>query len=163
MKKWSYVLAVVTGVATMLAGSEVSHAQIRGFGGCDVGRISWASSDTLVILSPPPLPWVAIPDMHVFVNVKGKCLLASFSAKGARNIPVKIDVLRIRAVMDDTLEAKPGVVNFFENAQDTVRSFNFIFPLVEPGLHTVKMQVISGIGEGAEFSLADRTLVVHYK
>ena len=91
--------------------------------------------------------------------VKG-CAIVTFSAVTDAPNPGGIQV---RVLLDGTAVALPGQVSWTINDSESfaVRSFEFIFPNVAPGVHTANVQW-AAFGAGT-ITFAQRTLIVIHR
>jgi hypothetical protein len=108
--------------------------------------------------------FVVIPEASIGFIQRGtgpSCVVVEFSAvvfaPGASR-------MNIRALLDDTTTAQPGEITFAANdnaaaPQDQAHAFNFIFPLIEPGRHAVRMQYRSVTG--AAVRMGRHSTIVH--
>jgi len=87
------------------------------------------------------------------------CVIVRFSAEaGAGPGPW----LELRAVLDGVTVALPPAVRFGINeGSEVARSYDFIFPSVAPGMHTLQMQFRSS--NGTSVFISDRTTIVLHK
>jgi|EndMetStandDraft_4_1072995.scaffolds.fasta_scaffold385523_2 hypothetical protein len=106
--------------------------------------------------------FVGIPETLIAFTQGGaaaSCVLVRFSAStyGAN----AIDVVNVRALVDNVV-SHPAVISV-RGESDTVgfpRSFEFIFPSVAPGNHTVRMQFSSD--KGNLVHVKNHNMVVQY-
>lgn len=93
--------------------------------------------------------FVDIPNGEMTFSVSGpaaSCVIVSFSSNAyAAGRAAEF----VQAVIDSSAVAKPGPVQFAasDGTYNFAKSFDFIFPAVAPGTHTVKMQFRSFDGQ----------------
>jgi hypothetical protein len=107
--------------------------------------------------------FVNIPEATVDftqVGAAGSCVIARFSAETVSGADAG-DILFVRAVLDNSV-GQPLFVRYsaVENVY-RAHTFEFVFPTVMPGAHTVRMQYRGNSGNPV--SIGMHTLVVHYK
>jgi hypothetical protein len=103
----------------------------------------------------------SIPEAAITFTQGGtapSCVVVRFSA--ASSVTVS-GVSRIVARLDGVTDAEPGSVQFSgENVGSVAHSFDFLFPSVAPGAHTVRMMYRTN-GTGTVF-VDERVLVVQH-
>jgi hypothetical protein len=108
------------------------------------------SASALVDTSTTSGTFVNIPEAAVNFHqggVSASCVIVRFSAEAYSN-----NLVIVRAYLDRTTAALPNEVIYTghdPNFLVRVRSYEFVFPSVAPGNHTVRMQFRSGDGESA--------------
>src|SRR5690349_7692512 len=136
------------GVALLLATLPVAvQATSPTTGTCKPEQVKFIAST--VEHTTTSFSFVNIPETQIVFTQGGataSCVLVRFSANtyGANNI----DVVNVRAVLDNTTSALPGSISV-RSESDIVgfpRSFEFIFPKVTPGSHVLRMQFSSDKG-----------------
>ena len=108
--------------------------------------------------------FVNIPEAGVNFTQGGaaaSCVIVRFSAETLAGIG-GADILFVRAFLDNTTAAQPPFARYsaVENVY-RAHTFEFVFPSVTPGAHTIRMQYRSS--SGSLVSVGLHTLVVHYK
>lgn len=129
-----------------------------------LGKYKVKTDDT-VSKSTTSTSFVKVPNASMNITVSGtsnSCVIISFSALTW----VEGDhAMFVQAVLDGSTIAKPGPQQFAGSDAPlsfaVVKSFDFIFPSVAPGSHTVKMQFRSN--DGAVVYEHQHTLVAQYR
>ncbi len=129
---------------------------------CSPTKVRYMASD-LDASSTTSVQFVQVPEAVVSFTQGGtgaSCVLVRFSAQvfvasGAGSTGI------FRAFLDNTKAALPESVQFTGNStSNEARSFEFIFPLVAPGNHVVRMQFRSNTGTNV-FVERHNTIVQH--
>ena len=95
----------------------------------------------------------------IFTQATAGCVIVRFSAEAGNT---GAGVMLVRAILDGVDVALPSQVSFaFNDNFGTARSYEFIFPNVAPGSHSVRMQFHSG--DGPTVFVNNRTTTVLYK
>jgi hypothetical protein len=134
--------------AVLVLASMTPGAPAVTTGFCDPFAVTFAASN-LLNSTTSSSSFVNIPETTVQFSqggVEPSCVLVRFSA--STYVDNGIDVIDIRAVLDNTTAALPGMIRV-RGETDVVgypRTFEFIFPLVSPGSHTLRMQYKSEKG-----------------
>jgi hypothetical protein len=158
LKNGARVAAALGIAAMLLAGPRVSGAQTVVRGACKTEGVVFVTSNNWVSIGASA--HVDIPDMSVSVYVQGPepaCVMVSFSA----TISSKF-AFSVRPVLDGTVVGDPrdpayaGVL--FEEGFDS-QTFNFFFTNVQPGAHTITMQ-LGTLPPAARAEVRERTLAV---
>jgi len=87
--------------------------------------------------------FVTVPETHVGFTQGGSsksCVIVRFSAETFASGPDS--AVRVRALLDNTKVAIPAEVTYsaVDNFDRAAHSYEFVFPNVAPGNHTIKMQ-----------------------
>lgn len=86
---------------------------------------------------------------------KASCVVVRFSAVTY----TASDGLKVRALMDTNIQAVPPEVYYsIYNAGTAARSYDFVFPNVKPGPHTIRMQFRSN--DGTLVTIHEHTTIV---
>jgi len=90
------------------------------------------------------------------------CIIVEFSGLA---YAAGTDKMAVRALLNNTTSAQPGemIIATNDNAsnrQGLARGANFVFPLIEPGSHTLTMQYRSVTGGAVK--IGAHTTIVHY-
>jgi hypothetical protein len=149
-------------------------AQLSDFKGtCEVSKIAYATASNSVPTGTGTWDgiFLDVPSMSVTVVVTPvrpggeRCLMVSFSAM-VSSAGQEWPRLPVRALLDGNQVGSPGFVYF--SADDLIlfgehhsNTFNWIFPDVAAGTHTVKIQFAIPPGPGP--TLSRRSLVVHFE
>lgn len=168
-------LAFAQAGAVMRATRDSSRVSTRPLGSCEVNKIAYRTENTFIATNS--INFVNVPlSSHTFVQgAGGGCIVVRFSAE-TRAQPGTI--VGMMALLDATTQGLPGYVLWasdypdFENpctcsgGSDSpigfnVRNFEFIFPDVPAGVHTVRMQWARLGGSPAE--LFFRTLTISHR
>jgi hypothetical protein len=136
-------------------------------GQCAVGKTSFVSSD-IEGYGLTSTTYVDVPDMAVTFSVPGttrSCATAEFSAYTSTAAD---QLMMIRAVMDGVTVGAPFEVLFDGDSDEDgdgrwarAHAFTFLFPSVQPGKHTIKIQWRSF--SGGTVVMSRRTLIVDHK
>lgn len=150
-------------------GSQAATPQAAVSGGClDVTKINYKSDDTLD-KSTFSTSFVDVPNSGVVFNQGGtgsSCAIVTFTAE---TFTESNGLMQIRARLDDSVTAAPGVVQLsgdddedLDNRWARSHAFTFIFPSVAPGSHRVRIQFRS-VDFFREVVIHKHTVVVQHR
>jgi len=136
-------------------------------GTCKATKISFATGETTG-LSTTSTAYVAMPDMSVTFKIGGTatvCVKVEFSAF----VFAALDrLIFVRALMDGATVGSPSEVQFSGDDDEEgdgkwarSHAFNFAFPTVAPGTHTIIIQWKSF--DGGTVFVHKRSMFVHHK
>jgi hypothetical protein len=136
-------LAGATLIATLLAGPALASPTT---GSCSPTKVRLLASDGVGGLAMSTT-FVNLPEGKVsFVQggTGASCVIVSLSANSFATGPNPSTPapLTVRVMLDDTTPALPNQVDFSDGADmaNVARSFDFIFPSVAPGTHSLRVQ-----------------------
>lgn len=150
-------------------GPQAAAPQAVVSGGCtDVTKINYKSDDSIDHFTFST-SFVNVPNSGVSFNQGGTgsgCVIVTFSAE---TFTEPNGVMQVRARLDDSVTAAPGVVQFsgdddedFDGRWARSRAFTFIFPSVMPGSHSVRVQFRS-VDFFREVVIHKHTVVVQHR
>jgi len=155
-----HIIGVCAAVGFVAGSTLGAHAQPAGDGGarsqggrtsisgtCTPNKITYRTADSTV--NTTSSTFAQVPQMILNFTQGGDeetCVIVRYSGMGAAMEP---RLIFIRVLLDGTEVAEPGNVQFegYTPGASTARSFDFIFPSVEPGNHQVKVEWRSFNGE----------------
>jgi hypothetical protein len=141
---------------------------------CSTPRLSYASSDTTGV-STTSTTYVNVPDMSVSFTISGTastCIVVSYTAEvytgSDPNSLIGNEVMFVRARLDGAVVGFPAEAQFEGDSDEDgdgawarAHAFNFVFPNVAPGAHTLRIQWRSIFG--GTVVTHRRTAVVYHK
>jgi hypothetical protein len=159
-------IAAGIALAALALGSTGARAEAI-TGDCTAARISYATPDNNPIASTNSTAWSNIPDAAVTFTQHGTkpgCIIVRFSASMAASAGAGAIV---RAILDGSLQIPaivgvPFTVQYASNDGYRAQSFDFVFPSVEPGPHTIRIQWKRS-GAVGPVDVSDRSTVVHHR
>lgn len=164
----AFLIAVLIPIAASAQGAGTAP----GITGAPAAAVQGTCQPTRVKYSASPMDsgdkvttsktFVNVPEASVNIVQGGthaSCIIVQFSAYAAAGLSNKMNV---RALLDSTTIAQPGEMLFATNdaGAGQVRTVNFIFPLIAPGSHTIRMQWRSLTGAGVV--MGRHSTIVHY-
>jgi hypothetical protein len=131
-------------------------------GTCSPTKLKYLAS-ALETASNSTTAFANIPEASVTFaqgGTKPSCVIVRFSARTHTDSSPANNVVVIRAFLDNTTAALPAEVGYSGDDGTVFRahSFEFIFPSVAPGVHTVRMQFRNRLG-GTSRVLVHNTVV----
>jgi hypothetical protein len=129
---------------------------------CAPTKLHYMASDTSASTSTSA-NFVSVPEAAITFTQGGStksCVVVRFSAE---TFEFEDGGIRIKATLDNTTVAVPPEVNYSAGDRGTAgaHAFDFIFPLVAPGSHTVRIQFRSGGNPGTARVQHHTTIVQH--
>ncbi len=153
------VLAAV--VLPQVVGLDIGNAAAFS-GSCATNQTTFTVS-TITETSITSGGFVDLPDTVVnFVQGnRAGCIVVTFSAEAFAGAGV---VVTVRPVLDDNIFAVPRQVRFVSDSPNEydAHAMTFIFRVVEPGSHQIKMQIRGEAGRVPEIGVRS-TVVQHLK
>jgi hypothetical protein len=169
------MICAVTGVAALLTTTAAAQVGSDGLvhgartkagvapaaaGACSPTKIAYKTSNVSVNMSSNV--FAVVPQTPVAFTQGGvnpSCVIVRYSAMAAASSPKWIP---LRVVLDGSVVAQPGEVQYEGYTEISLaRSFDFIFPSVAPGAHTVRVEWRS-FNTGIIF-MHDRTTIVQHR
>ena len=138
----------------------------RSTGSCSPTKVRYIASDGFGQVTSTT--FVNVPESTVNIIQGGanpSCVIVSVSATpiGVTASPPTPAPFTLRVMMDGTTPALPNEVDISDGADtgNQIRSFDFIFPSVAPGIHSIRLQV--KVSPASSFNDFNRhTVIVQY-
>jgi hypothetical protein len=132
---------------------------------CSTVRLSFASSNN-TSQTTTSTTFVNVPDMSVSFTIPGTtstCITVHYTAVVWTGTGDRL--INVRARLDGAVNGFPAEVQFAgfdgDNTLAQAHTFNFVFPNVAPGAHTLRIQWRSPLG-GTVYT-HERTAIVYHK
>jgi hypothetical protein len=162
------VVALSTATAAAQVGSDglVHGARTKGAvapaaaGACNPTKIAYKTSNVSANMTSNV--FAVVPQTPVAFTQGGvnpSCVIVRYSAMAAASYPKWIP---LRVLLDGSVVAEPGEIQYEGYTEISLaRSFDFIFPSVAPGAHTVRVEWRSF--NGGIIFMHDRTIIVQHR
>jgi hypothetical protein len=127
-------------------------------GECSPNKVKFRTSNVSVNMTSTT--FAVVPNTALsFTQSSPDCVIVRYSAMAAATYPRWIP---LRVVLDGSVIAAPGDIQYEGYTEiSTARSFDFVFPAVAAGAHTVRVEWRSF--NGGIIFMHDRTITLHYR